>query len=60
MSWRNIRLNVSALLHMMKVKKYYEESRRDHERIGLIFLTETGHPDERLLGILTSWLIIGN
>ena len=42
------------------IKKYYEESRRDHERIGLIFLTETGHPDERLLGILTSWLIIGN
>ena len=45
---------------VMNVKKYYEESRRDHERIGLIFLTETGHPDERLLGILTSWLIIGN
>ena len=42
------------------VKKIYEEARASHERIGLIFLTETGRPDERLLGILTSWLIIGN
>jgi predicted transcriptional regulator len=40
-------------------EKLYEENYANHDRIGLIFLTENGKPDERLLGILTSWLIVG-
>lgn len=38
----------------------YEAANQQHERIGLIFLTENGRQEERLLGILTSWLILGN
>ena len=30
-----------------------------HERIGIIFVTENGRPDEPLLGILTVWDIAG-
>jgi CBS domain-containing protein len=40
-------------------EKLYEENYDNHDRIGLIFLTQNGKPDERLLGILTSWLILG-
>lgn len=44
---------------LTKVERLYEEARTAHERIGLVFLTENGRPDERLLGVLTSWIIIG-
>lgn len=40
-------------------EKLYEEARNRHERIGLVFLTANGRSDERILGILTAWLIIG-
>lgn len=30
-----------------------------HERIGMLFVTENGNPDEALLGILTVWDIAG-
>lgn len=40
-------------------EKLYEEAYSRHERVGLIFLTENGRPEERLLGVLTSWVILG-
>lgn len=50
---------VPADMKLSYVEKLYEEARNNHERIGLVFLTENGKPDERLLGVLTSWLIVG-
>ncbi|MGN0396146.1 MAG: hypothetical protein ACI4EF_12350 [Coprococcus sp.] len=50
---------VAADTKLTQVEKLYEEARNKHERIGMVFLTETGRPDERLLGVLTSWLIVG-
>lgn len=35
------------------------EALNKHERIGMIFVTENGKPDEPLLGILTVWDIAG-
>lgn len=50
---------VAADTKLYQVEKMYEEARNRHERIGLVFLTENGRPEERLLGVLTSWLIVG-
>ncbi len=50
---------VAADTKLSQVEKLYEDARNKHERIGLVFLTETGRPDERLLGVLTAWLIVG-
>ena len=37
------------------LQKIYKESFENNERIGLIFVTETGRQDEPLLGITTVW-----
>ena len=37
------------------LQKVYKESFENNERIGLIFVTENGNPNEPLLGIVTVW-----
>ena len=33
----------------------FKESLKDQERLGMLFVTAHGKPNERLLGIITAW-----
>lgn len=41
------------------LRSLFAEALEEHERIGMIFVTETGIEDEPLLGILTVWDVAG-
>lgn len=51
---------VKAWDKLSEAEKLYEDAYKRHERIGMIFITENGLPTERLIGVLTSWIIMGN
>ena len=51
---------ISAWAKLSEAEKMYEDAYKRHERIGMIFLTENGQPSERLIGVLNSWVIMGN
>lgn len=38
-----------------KISDMFDETLRQEERIGMIFVTEHGKTDEELLGIITAW-----
>jgi len=38
-----------------EVVKLFQDSLARRERVGMVFVTEHGEPDEELLGILTAW-----
>lgn len=42
------------------VRRKFERIRGKNKRISVIFITETGHPGERLLGMLTPWDVLGD
>ncbi len=43
----------------ISVRKKFEKFRGKNKRISAIFITETGRPDQRLLGMLTPWDVLG-
>ena len=38
-----------------EVVKLFQDSLARRERVGMVFVTEHGEPDEELLGIITAW-----
>lgn len=42
------------------VRQKFEKIRGKNKRISAVFITETGHPGERLLGMLTPWDVLGD
>lgn len=41
------------------VRKKFEHVKGKNKRVSVIFITETGSPEERLLGMLTPWDVLG-
>lgn len=42
-----------------EISELFERALKDTDRIGMVFLTSNGKPNEKLLGILTAWDIAG-
>lgn len=43
----------------LSVRRTFEKVRGRNKRVSVIFITETGKPGERLLGMLTPWDVLG-
>ncbi len=43
----------------LSVRRKFEKVRGKNKRVSVIFITETGRPGERLLGMLTPWDVLG-
>ena len=41
------------------VRRKFEKVKGRNKRVSVIFITENGHPGERLLGMLTPWDVLG-
>lgn len=41
------------------VRRKFEKIKGRNKRVSVVFITETGHPGERLLGMLTPWDVLG-
>lgn len=41
------------------VRRKFEKIKGKNKRVSVVFITETGHPGERLLGMLTPWDVLG-
>ena len=50
---------VSVNATVADVQALFEENRSDQKRLGMVFLTENGKPQEKLLGIITAWDLAG-
>ena len=48
-------LLVLLVLLLGAVVKLFQDSLAQRVRLGMVFVTEHGEPDEELLGILTAW-----
>ncbi|OJU13089.1 MAG: hypothetical protein BGN88_08655 [Clostridiales bacterium 43-6] len=46
--------------YFYEAEDLFEEASKHHERIAMIFITETGNENEKLLGIITPWDILAN
>lgn len=44
---------------LSSIETMFSEAVKKMDRIGMVFLTENGKPSEKLLGILTSWDLVG-
>ena len=38
-----------------EIEEVFAEGRKNKERIGLVFVTHSGKPTEKLLGIISAW-----
>ena len=50
---------VSKNTYLEDVKEMFKKSFSQHKRLSLIFITEHGRKDEKLLGIITPWDVLG-
>lgn len=46
--------------YLPKAEKVFEKAFRKGERIAMILITEKGSPNERLLGVITAWDVLGH
>lgn len=51
---------VSARETYITVRKKFERVRGKSKRVAVIFVTETGSPNQKLLGMLTPWDVLGD
>ena len=51
---------VSKNSYLEDVKELFRNSYEDNKRLSLIFITEHGKPDEKIMGIITPWDVLSN
>lgn len=44
----------------LSVRKKFEKVKGKNQRVSVVFITETGRPGQRLLGMLTPWDVLGD
>ena len=49
---------VSADAPLTQVERIFEDAHRRHVRIRIVFVTQNGSPNEKLIGIITPWEMI--
>lgn len=50
---------VSKEATYLAVRRKFEKVKGRNKRVSVIFITENGHPGERLLGMITPWDVLG-
>lgn len=51
---------VSKETSYIEVRRKFEKVKGRNQRVAVIFITESGNPGERLLGMLTPWDVLGD
>ncbi len=51
---------VSRKASYFSVRRIFERVKGKNQRVSVVFITETGRPGERLLGMLTPWDVLGD
>ena len=50
---------VSKNASVMDVEELFQAELKEHRRLGVVFITENGNPNQKILGIITAWDMAG-
>lgn len=50
---------VSKNASLIEVEELFQEELKEHRRLGVVFITENGRSNQKILGIITAWDMAG-